>query len=445
MKEPLYHEHAGLVHHADQLLGHMGSVKSRLQFGEAHISWHTDWADRVLWLHGRLRMVRLAIDHNEYPSAFALARTGLEHHLFDRLFFLADRAALVQRLEPADDQVAYVRQLDQLKADPASDIEDWRSLGKRRYELVRASPAFENEPTHRMSYLNLLLKEFDPFLGKTRLQERLTRRFTAIKEMERYAKENEEFRQDYFTSARLRRNLEVADLATEHERMQIDVHLDFLSAFVHGSPASYDAIYGGRKQPASSPPYDHYCSELALLYVIRIAGEELLHFERALSRPPATQIRDWTTTARDIELADQASAHFWFLWPQPTSPLRSRALRRGRDVRGRWRARRHPQGPADRPGISGARTDPLRGSAQARHRHALGVSGDDDGDVVPVAVATRRRAVSVDIGGPSVARLALQLTESGRLRRKGLTQVHDTNSGALNRPGESGFDSLPVK
>ena len=313
MKEPLYHEHAGLVHHADQLLGHMGSVKSRLQFGEAHISWHTDWADRVLWLHGRLRMVRLAIDHNEYPSAFALARTGLEHHLFDRLFFLADRAALVQRLEPADDQVAYVRQLDQLKADPASDIEDWRSLGKRRYELVRASPAFENEPTHRMSYLNLLLKEFDPFLGKTRLQERLTRRFTAIKEMERYAKENEEFRQDYFTSARLRRNLEVADLATEHERMQIDVHLDFLSAFVHGSPASYDAIYGGRKQPASSPPYDHYCSELALLYVIRIAGEELLHFERALSRPPATQIRDWTTTARDIELADQASAHFWFL------------------------------------------------------------------------------------------------------------------------------------
>lgn len=314
MNEPLYQEHAGLIQHAERLLGHMASVKSRLQFGEAHISWHSDWADSVLWLHGRLRLVRLAIDQNEYPSAFALTRTALEHHLFDRLFFLADRAALVQRLEPADDQVAYVRQLDQLKADPASDLEDWHRLpGKRRYELIRTSPAFENAPTQRMSYLNLLLKEFDPFHGKTRHQERLTRRFTAITEMEQYAKQNEEFRQDYFTSDRLRRNLEVADLATEHERMQIDVHLDFLSAFVHGSPASYDAIYAGRKRPAGFPPYDHYCSELALLYVIRIAGEELFHFERALSRPPVTPIRDWTTTARDIELADRVSAHFWFL------------------------------------------------------------------------------------------------------------------------------------
>lgn len=313
MNEPLQAEHGALLEHADRLLAYLASLRSRLEFDEVQRMQHVEWAARAIWLHGRLQMVRVAVELNQYPSAFALCRSGLEHHLFDRLFFVADRAAIVERLDPTDDEDAYVKRLDQLKADPASDIEGWKKLGKRRYELVRRSPAFDNAPDQRMSYLNFLLKEYDPFLGKSRHQDRLSRRFTAINEMEKYAKENEEFRQDYFTSDRLRRNLEVTDLASDHELMQIDLHADFLSAFVHASPASYRAAAGDEWNMSESPAYDHYCSELALLYVIRLASEELLYFERALSRPPQTRIRDWPRIQRAIHAADRDTRHFWFL------------------------------------------------------------------------------------------------------------------------------------
>ena len=59
----------------------------------------------------------------------------------------------------------------------------------------------------------------------------------------------------------------------------------FLSAFAHPSARGYEAIYG-RNSPERMGSFDHYASELALLYVITIAAAELDIFARMARRPP---------------------------------------------------------------------------------------------------------------------------------------------------------------
>ena len=84
-------------------------------------------------------------------------------------------------------------------------------------------------------------------------------------------------------------------------------------------PAAYDMVYG-RDRPSGAPRYDHYSSELILLYVVKIASEELKALKRMSRRPPTMRLAGWEGVDARIRLGDELAQHLWF--PGDTPPHR---------------------------------------------------------------------------------------------------------------------------
>ena len=61
------------------------------------------------------------------------------------------------------------------------------------------------------------------------------------------------------------------------------------------------------------PSYDHYLSELVLLYIIRLAVEEYRNIKRAFEKPPKLGCEVGRPLRTIVPPADKASEHFWFL------------------------------------------------------------------------------------------------------------------------------------
>src|SRR6266536_222940 len=108
---------------------------------------------------------------------------------------------------------------------------------------------------------------------------------------------------------RLKASLRLNDLATDKQLEQFDVHYRFLSAFVHPL-AEVTALLYGRNRPW--PAYDHYASELVLLYLNLLAARELTHFAQMASQAPSVEVAGWSETQRRCELADRLCSHLWF-------------------------------------------------------------------------------------------------------------------------------------
>ena len=91
--------------------------------------------------------------------------------------------------------------------------------------------------------------------------------------------------------------------------MQVDVHYAFLSGFVHPAKRGYEAIFGGNS-PDRMGSFDHYASELALLYVIVLAAAEIEIYGRMASvHPPIVSATGRTCRWRSAERSS----------PRPTS------------------------------------------------------------------------------------------------------------------------------
>ena len=112
---------------------------------------------------------------------------------------------------------------------------------------------------------------------------------------------------------RILENLKVSGLLSERERLQVELHYSLLSGFVHATGYGYGTVQGRTMAAPVPPSYDHYLSELVLLYIIRLAVEEYRNIKRAFEKPPEVGLRGWATIAHDLDLADKASEHFWFL------------------------------------------------------------------------------------------------------------------------------------
>lgn len=114
------------------------------------------------------------------------------------------------------------------------------------------------------------------------------------------------------------------------------MHYRFLSAFVHPVPAAYDLVYG-RNRPICAPRYDRYASELVLLYINRLAAEELKSLKRMAARTPRVRLHDWATVESHMRAVERAAAHLWFPGDQPhpydyVEEATSRGIRSGRMV-----------------------------------------------------------------------------------------------------------------
>jgi hypothetical protein len=334
----LSREHPVLLDAAADVLADLRYFQGQLQRGRVAHYQHDVFAERALSLELYLSSALRLCHEEQYLPAYAILRAALEHHLIDRLLFVGRR---------------YKRVYTEVKK---SDYEkfrsDWRSGQPGTEDIVRIEwkdgtvvvvrtglhPAGGTRGTRgrTLSIYYFLLHEFDPFIGPPHEQVHLARGFAPIKQHIEPAKQQ----QGLYRPLRwneIKSNLAENRLCGGETLRRFEVHYRFLSAFVHPVPAGYDLVYG-RNRPTGAPRYDHYASELVLLYINKLAAGELRFLKRMASRPPSVRLRDWPIVEAHIRASDAAAAHLWFPGEQPHNydyieEANSRGVRRGQLVR----------------------------------------------------------------------------------------------------------------
>jgi hypothetical protein len=259
----------------------------------------------------------LLCQEDQYLAAFGVLRAAFEHHLTDRLLFLGRRYKRVYtQVKKADyEKLQSARRSGQPGTEDIVRME-WKD-GTVVVIRTGLHPAGGTQgPRGRtLSIYYFLLQEFDPFVGHPREQAHLARGFTPIE----HRIEEAEEQQGIYRTLRwneIKSNLAENRLCSKETLRRFEVHYRFLSAFVHPVPAGYDLVYG-RNRPTGATRFDHYASELVLLYVNKLAAGELRFLTRMTSRPPSVRLYDWATVEAHIRAAETAAAHLWFPGDQP--------------------------------------------------------------------------------------------------------------------------------
>lgn len=317
---PLESEHAGLLAGLDRLIQHLVGFRARLQRGDVAYHQHDLFAERASSLALYVQAaVALAADAM-YPPAFAVLRSTLEHQALDHLYFLSARYKRVfknvsdERLQNWRKQIA--------RRDPGTeDVISVHRVG-RNVEVIRSGPHF-TEGTRGVDAPSLsiyfgVLDHHDPFEPSAQAQPYLVGDFTStVDERREHAARHRRRWNDYLAWRRLRENLLLNEFYTDDELVRWDVHHGFLSAFVHPTPRAIEGIYG-RNIPAVSPRYDHYASELILLYAHTLARLELEALEAMASREPSVVLAQWDDVMEDMAASRAMNAYFWFPKGDPT-------------------------------------------------------------------------------------------------------------------------------
>jgi hypothetical protein len=162
-----------------------------------------------------------------------------------------------------------------------------------------------------LSIYYVWLRDYDPFVGAPDDQRFLVREHAPLSAYVKMAMDQRRIYGDLKWDE-IRNNLRINGLMQERRLRQLGVHYRFLSASVHPWLAITTAVYG-RNQPRQRGLFDHYVTELVLLYVIEIAAAELLALGKMASRAPRLQLRDWAEVGVDVKSAAALTAYFW--WP----------------------------------------------------------------------------------------------------------------------------------
>jgi len=161
-----------------------------------------------------------------------------------------------------------------------------------------------------------LLREYSPFVGSPREQALVDDGLTPLEERRNWAARNRFLYDTYLRWRSLKESLHYNRLATEGQLDQFEVHYRFLSAFVHPVTDVMGLLYGRNR---AWPTYDHYASELVLLYLNLLAARELMDFARMASRAPSVPISGWPAIEARCELADRLCWHLWIPGQSPHS------------------------------------------------------------------------------------------------------------------------------
>src|SRR5437870_3805949 len=156
---------------------------------------------------------------------------------------------------------------------------------------------------------------FDPFVGPKKHAGRLARPFWETRLIQRLADEQASAWKYMFRHDAVMKALRVNRLLLGHS-IQVDVHYAFLSAFAHPSKRGYEAVFG-RNTPDRMGMFDHYSSELLLLYVIALPAAELEIYGKMARREPRLRLRGWGVAMAEVHEAQASSSYFWFLSGSP--------------------------------------------------------------------------------------------------------------------------------
>jgi hypothetical protein len=311
-------DHDTLPAHAERLLVRLETLGRHEAGGRVSHMQHMDYRHRAEQLADHLRAVLALNDGHRYASALVVLRTALEHHLMDRLILLS-RLYLETYggIKKEDVQAEYAR-LAALKAGPRPDIARWWWDDSGMNVVIRGLRSAKSKKGRGMiiSPYYFRIDEFDPFVGPKKHAGRLAAPFWGKADRADWANESAAAWRRWFMLDKIRKALDVNRLLPRMG-VQVDIHYAFLSGFVHPSKRGYEAIYG-RNYPDRTGRFDHYASELVLLYVISVAAAELEIYGRMAKRPPRLVLARWGEVEKDVMEARRASSYFWFLGEGPT-------------------------------------------------------------------------------------------------------------------------------
>jgi hypothetical protein len=313
-------DHGTLPAQAARMLDYLATVERRHVYGKSSNMIHMDHAKRARQLASHLRAVITLSESGHYASALVIVRAALEHHLMDRLLFLSRLYVESYGGIKKEDVETENARLAALKAGPRPDISRWwrdDATGDMNV-VIRGLHSDKSAKGRGMILSPYYFRQdhFDPFTGGKKHAGKLTAPFWQRKHVEDWANEAAAAWRRWFVHDRVMKGLRVNRLLPRCE-LHVDVHYAFLSGFAHPSKRGYEALYGGNT-PDRMGTFDHYASELCLLYVITIAAAELDAYGRMTRRRPVIGLSGWDDVMPDVREARFASSYFWFLGNGPT-------------------------------------------------------------------------------------------------------------------------------
>lgn len=307
-----------MLEHARKLINGLAEFEGRIESGDVSYEHHRVYARRAAALADQLRSAMELVADDQYSAAFCLLRPALEQIVFDRLLAFATR--YVRRI-PDVPEPTYA----QWRADWRSGVKDTEHIrsmerndnGVVRLELHGLEPSNPVSAGQILSVYLFLMQEYQPFIAAPKDQPRLLPQYRSKERQAQHAKVQHEM---YHTSLRwpvLLDNLRRNALASSDDLLRIGVHYRFLSAFVHPLSDNHRLLYGNNYDLGRPLRYDHYSSELALLYIVAFAAYEIDTLLRARERSPGFTVRDAALITRQQREAQSASAYLWFIGDPP--------------------------------------------------------------------------------------------------------------------------------
>lgn len=309
-------DHADLVAAWEAVREIMDRLPQRLEWGDVQYMDVTDIADRVRGLAMHLESAVELAKRFRYDSALALLRTGLEQCVLDWLVFQG--RTLVQRYEGVDDEKWQDWQAARAAgADWTTTIKDWTRTRRGEVRIVREG--LNSEPDEagnrrQISIYYFLLEQYRPTLGPPSVQ--VDDWSISTDELRRMARENQALWHVYLTWSALLTNLQENHLVGEVDAGRLAAHYRFLSGYAHPVVDHRREIYG-REALMRWPKYDHYSSELILLYAITFGVLELKNFIRSLEHRPSPGLANADEVKGELEAAESATGYLWFLGSRP--------------------------------------------------------------------------------------------------------------------------------
>ena len=316
----LHSEHPTLAANARAVVGHVARWRSTLVPSPGASSWlhHDDFGERSEQLAGHLEGILDLAGQGRFPSSLALARTALEHHVLDRLLLLADR--YTEMIRPEDPAV-----IQTWEAEWEAKSEGWtngvvsfdRVKNGTAVRLVRTGYVVRDDAgveRERVSPYSPALDHYNALLGHPDLQASVNQPFDDLEDRAGWARRNQAIYGAFIRWGSLCSNLELCELLTPLELVQLKVHYSFLSAFTHATKSGYDL---GRINRPGAPSSDHLLGELALLYVTVIALNEIRAWETYITARPHLLQPLPSDLLDDAEEARAITNYFWLLEGEP--------------------------------------------------------------------------------------------------------------------------------
>lgn len=305
-------EHIELLQGARYSIDLVSGLTDRLLTGQTYHLQHAEMAGRAKALGERLNAALQLALVDSYLASFSLLRTAMEHQLLDELIFLGRRH--IQIIGNVSDEQWERWQAERAAGmEWAQDVVELTRLSRSKVRVVREglnSEPDENGRCFSLSIYYFLREHYNPLAPRPSEVDRPTQTFAMTADAAiKGARNNRDLYEVYLRWQSIKENLQLNGFFDEESIKRLDVHYRFLSSYVHPLTDRIAATYG---RNANWPCYDHYSSELILLYVLTLASREIRSFCAMCELEPVVDVSGVESLVAGCQRFDALSNHLWF-------------------------------------------------------------------------------------------------------------------------------------